>query len=65
MAKFFMENEGVRWRGKAYRYNSHPEVPEVCYITDAKGNRLSVFKCDIKEDFGAEVELLKAEEDSK
>jgi hypothetical protein len=62
---FFDENEAVRYRGKPYRYTSHPEVPEVCYLTDAKGNRLSVFRSEIEESFSAEVEMLKAEEDSK
>lgn len=65
MAEFFFENEGVRYRGKSYRYNSHPEVPEVCYITDAKGNRLSVFKSEIEKSLIAHVEILNAEEESK
>jgi hypothetical protein len=63
-----LENEGVQYRGKSYRYNSCPEVPEVpevCYITDAKGNRLLVYKSEIQASLSAEVEMLKAEQDSK
>jgi hypothetical protein len=55
----------VQSRGKSYRCNSCPEVPEVCYITDAKGNRLLVYKSDIQASLVAEVEMPKAEQDSK
>jgi hypothetical protein len=64
MAEFF-ENEGVRYRGKSYRYNSCREVSRVCYITDAKGNRLLVFKSELQASLSAHVEMLKAEQDPK
>jgi hypothetical protein len=57
MARLFNENEGVRYHEKSYRYTSHPEVPEACYLTDAKGNRLLVYKSEIEESFSADVEI--------
>jgi hypothetical protein len=62
----FLEGEGVRWRGKTYRYQAHPDDPEEsCLLTDLRGKKFFAYKSEIEGNLAAEVEIIRSGEAEK